>query len=391
MNKRLLLTIATVVLLVIISAVAIFIAKGYSFSTRDGKIVGSGIVSITSVPDGASVYLDGHLNTATNATISLSPKSYDVKIVKEGFIPWEKKITVKEGLVSDVKVTLFPGIPTLYPLTFNGVVNPTLSPDGQKLAFAVPTATVAGTLKQKGGLWVWSMVSQPISFVRGGEPHQIVISNSRLDFTKAKLRFSPDSKQILATIQEDGKEGEIYTRNYLLNTDSTDQQPNDVTPTIATLLKSWAADQKTKDAALIATIKVDSYQKVASSSAAMRWSPDETKFMVGTPRADATTSAIPQFDPKFPVKVYDLEAGGEFTMPAAKTYQWLPDSRHVVLVDDGRIMVADFDGSNPALVYAGTFDVMSVFPWPDSSRLVFISSFPTPTASQPNLYGINLK
>ncbi len=404
MSKRALVTVATLILMAVISAVAVFLAKGYTFDPKAGIVAGTGIIAVTSVPEGATVYLDDHLQTATNATInSLSPKSYKVRVVKDGFIPWEKQVDVKEGLVTDLKITLFPAIPTLYPMTFNGVVNPQLSPDGQKLAFAVPTATVTGTLKQKGGIWIWSMVSQPISFVRGGEPHQLVISNPNLDFTKATLRFSPDSKQLLATIQEGGREGEANTRNYLLNTDQTDQNPNDVTPTISAVLRQWDEDQKVNDAARIAAIKDLKIRNIASAAAVLKWSPDETKIMVGqatkpvaNPKASPTVktqeaSATAVFDPAQPVKVYDLELGQEYTMPAAKTYQWLPDSRHIVLVQDNRLAVADYDGSNAAVVYAGTFDEKSVFPWPDYSRLIFVTSFPTPTASTPNLYGINLK
>lgn len=383
MSKRSFLTVITLVLVIIISAAAVFLAKGYSFSPESGKIVGTGIISITSVPEGASVYIDGHLNTATNATISLAPKSYDIRVVREGFIPWERNVDVKEGLVTDLKLTLFPAIPTIYPLSFNGVSNLKLSPDGQNLAYAVPIATVSGSLRQRGGLWVWRMVSQPISFVRGGEPHQLVSSTSSVDFSKATLRFSPDSQQILATLQEGGLAGQPYTRNYLLEVDQSNQDPRDVTPTLATLLKSWDEDHKTRESALIQTIRVPDIRNVASASASLvattsgnlKWSPDETKIMVLKPKA----------------VVYDLENGQSYTLPEAKSYQWLPDSTHVVLVQEGKIAVADYDGTNVAVVYAGNFDPATVFPWPDASRLVFVTSFPTPTASQPNLYGINLK
>jgi hypothetical protein len=112
MSKRFLFTILSLLVIAVAAGIAVFLAKGYTFSTKEGAIVGTGIVSITSQPEGASVYIDGHLTTATNATIDhLSPKEYDVKIIKDGFIPWEKKVEVKEGLVSDLKITLFPAIP----------------------------------------------------------------------------------------------------------------------------------------------------------------------------------------------------------------------------------------------------------------------------------------
>lgn len=377
MSKRFIITIVTLVIIALAAGVAIFLAKGYTFSAKEKRIVGTGIITISSEPDSASVYIDGHLTTATNATISsLPPKDYAVKVVKEGFIPWERQVTVREGLVTPLKVTLFPAIPTIYPLTFNGVVNPALSPDGANLAFVVPAS--AG---KKAGVWVWTQTSnQPISFARSAQPHQIA-ANTVADFSKAILRWSADSKQVLAT---------VGNNNYLLDAGSLNSDPRDITAILQATLKSWEDDAQNKEAARVLSIKDVATQQIASTSATVRWSPDETKFMVVN--IDTKSKLESQ------VKVYDLEEKKDYNLPEAKLHTWLPDSRHVVLVEDEQssptgkaISVVDFDGTNKAIIYAGSFQDNFVFPWLDSSRLVIISSFPTPTASEPNLYGINLK
>lgn len=373
MSKKFIITIVTLIAIAVLAAVAILLAKGYTFSPTEKKIVGTGIIAISSEPDSASVFIDGHLTTATNATISsLSPKNYSVKVVKEGFIPWEKQIAVKEGLVTEVKVTLFPAIPTIYPLTFNGVSAPTLSPDGGKLAFVVPLS--AGSANKKAGVWVWTQIrNQPISFARSAEPHQIA-QNTITDFSQATLRWSADSKQVLAT---------VGNNNYLLESDKLNSDPRDITAILAATLKSWEEDTRSKDEARILAIKDLTMRQTASSAAVIRWSPDETKFMAG--KATDKNKPNPDF------KVYDLEDRKEYPLPPAKDHTWLPDSRHIILVEDTTISIVDFDGTNKAIIYAGSFQDDFVFPWPDSSRLVIISSFPTPTASEPNLYGINLK
>lgn len=382
-NKRFIITIVTLIVIGASATGAVMLAKGYTISPQTGKLQGTGLISVTSDPDGASIFIDGHLTSATNATIpSLPAKTYEVKIVKEGYIAWEKKVAVKEGLVSALKVTLFPAIPTIYPLTFNSVTNPTLSPDGGKLAFGVPLSTQSGSLKQKGGVWVLTMVSQPISFNRSSGFRQIVQSNSDLDFSKAQFRFSPDSKQLLVTIQDGGRDGIGYQRSYILQTDQqmSLSDVRDSTPTISSTLKSWDEDQKLKDEARLITIKSDKVGKVVSSAAKVIWSPDETKFIYQ--KTDVLLSGF---------RVYDILDNKEYELPVAKFYHWLPDSRHVILVQDGKIAMADFDGSNVAVIYAGNFLNSFVFPWPDSSKLVMLSSLPTPTASQPNLYGVNLR
>ncbi len=377
MSKHFIITILTLIVIGIGAGAAVLITKGYSFSPKEGRLVGTGIMSVASLPDGASVYIDGHLTSATNTSISsLSPQKYDVKIVKEGYIPWQKQIEVRESLVSEVKATLFPALPTIFPLTFNGAGSPILSFDGQKLAFSVPYNSDIRA-RQKGGIWVWTMISAPISFARGAEPHQLVASTASLDFSKAKLSWSPDSKQILVTLQEGGTAGDANTRNYLLSYDQSTDVPSlrDVTPTISSTLKGWEDDQKTKDQIKILAIKDLQIQKIASGSGVI-WSPDETKFIVQE-RNDK--------------KVYDLSSPLQYNLPKALVYSWLPDSKHVILVNEEKISVAEFDGANEAVIYAGKFQDNFVFPWPDSSKLVFLTSYSTPTASTPNLFGINLK
>lgn len=365
MSKKFIITIATLIAIVAIAAIAIFLAKGYTFSTKEKRIVGTGIISITSEPDAASVFIDGHLTTATNTTIaSLTPKKYSVKIIKEGFIPWEKEVKVSEGLVTDIKVTLFPAIPTIYPLTFNGVANPSLSPDGSKLAYIVPSASVS----KKAGVWVWTqMRNQPISFARSSEPHQTA-QNIGIDFSKATLKWSSDSKQVLA---------EVSGNNYLLDADRFNSEPRDITPILSATLQSWEDDARAKEQSRVLAVKDLAMRQIASSSALIRWSPDETKFMAGKDEQS--------------LKVYDLEDDKEYPLPEAQFRIWLPDSWHVILVGEKDISIVDFDGTNKSVIYAGSFQDNFVFPWLDSSRLVIISSFPTPTASEPNLYGINLK
>lgn len=374
MSKRFIFTILTLLIIGLAAGVAIFLAKGYTFSPKEGRVVGTGIISVTSIPDAASVYVDGHLTTATNATISsLVPKEYDIKLVKEGLIPWQKKVKVREGLVTDLKITLFPAIPTIYPLTFNGVKNAILSPDGGKVVF-----TVSGG--KKPGVWVWTFVdNRPIAFARGGQPHEIA-GNGTVNYSEATLRWSSDSKQVLATIGQN---------NYLLNDDTLNTEPKDITPTLANTTKTWDDDLKERDQVRLLTIKDLGKRQEASSSAIVRWSPDETKVLLRK-----ETLSIREKDPKSTIsgfKVYDLESNLTFDIPDARAQSWLPDSRHIILVEEGKISIVESDGTNKAVIFAGTFEDNFAFAWPDSSRLVVISSFPTPTASEPNLYGINLK
>lgn len=375
MSRRFLITLITLLVIGIAAGVAVFLAKGYTFSPTEKRIVGTGIISVSSEPDSASVFIDGHLTTATNATVSnLPPKQYTVRVVKEGLIPWEKTVEVKEGLVTELKVTLFPAIPTIYPLTYTGVTKPVLSPDGSKLAYIV-------TSGKNAGVWVWTMAkNQPIAFARGSEPHQIAQSSNLVDFSQSTLKWSPDSKQVLVT---------VGINNYLMDSDRLNSEPRDITPIITATMNSWEEDVASKNESKILTLQDLNARKIASDSAIVNWSPDETKFIFRkeplSQSEQRTTSVISG------MKVYDLEAKEEYELPAARAHLWLPNSKHLILIEDGSISIVDFDGINKAVIFAGSFKDNFVFPWPDASRLVIVSSIPTPTASDDNLYGINLR
>ncbi len=389
MNKRFIFTMLTLVILAVGGIIAAYIAKGYRVSSKTGMLIGTGIISVTSVPDQASVYLDGHLITATNSNInSLEPKTYSVKIHKDGYIDWENKIDVKEGLVIEIKATLFPALPSVYPLTQNGAIMPTLSPDSQKVTFIVPGNT------KKSGVWVWTMAAGQIGFARGGEPHQIMTPTTDTDLARGSLRWSPDSKQVLLSLVD---------RHYLLDQDKVNDPARDITPILQPTLKGWEDDQKQLNAAKVAAINNIQIRQTASNSAYLKWSVDETKF-------------IHSQDGQTNFKVTDLKFGKSYDLPSGSHYLWLPDSLHLVAVDTlslvatsaptfglaspspfkanfpaAKISIIEFQGTNKSEIFAGNFDPASVFPWPDSSRVVMLYSLPTTTASQPNLYGVNLK
>lgn len=64
---------------------ASYYARGYKFDLKTLKFQPNGILVLKSEPDGASVYINGELKTATNATISLSPELMMSRLKKTGF------------------------------------------------------------------------------------------------------------------------------------------------------------------------------------------------------------------------------------------------------------------------------------------------------------------
>lgn len=408
MSKQFIFTLFSLILIGLIAGGAIFLAKGYRYQTDTGTFAGTGIISVSSLPDQASVYLDGHLTTATDDNItSLPPKNYKVRIVKEGYIPWEKDIEVSKGLVSEIKATLYRSIPTIYPITYSGVDYALLSPDNLKLMYIIPNGLEGGlAAERKSGIWVWVMSNQGGLGLGTGEVQRQIVQSAGVDYTQAKYRWSPDSSQIFVDLPE---------RKLLLDTNGLNDVPRDITANYESTLKSWDQTESQTRLTKLSQIENIELRKTASDSAALKWSPDETKILYT--------------DKEGGFKLNDLSLDKSFSLPKASSYAFLPDSEHLVMVESAgttgtmsttgttggeaqvqspkpspsgnltikdlfalsRISIIEIDGTNRAEIYYGSVEPNVVVPWPDNSRLVVISSFPTQTASQPNLYGINLK
>ena len=71
-------------------------ARGVRVDIKSKKLETTGLLVATSIPDGATVFIDDHLTTATNTTINLTPNDYSVKIAKEGYLPWQKKLKIQK-------------------------------------------------------------------------------------------------------------------------------------------------------------------------------------------------------------------------------------------------------------------------------------------------------
>ena len=198
-TPRLFIVISIISFLSVGATYAIKFAKGYRPSIKSKALEGTGLLSANSFPRGASVFINDKLTTATDDTLNLPPGEYQVKIAKDGYTSWEKTIMLESELVTQTNARLFPSVPNLKPLTFSGCLNPTPSPDGQKIVFAVENATT----DTKNGLYVLELNNNPLSF--NSSATQITRSSQKYNFSESKLTWSPDSSEVLATLNSGKK------------------------------------------------------------------------------------------------------------------------------------------------------------------------------------------
>lgn len=376
MNKASLAIIAALIVVFSAVVVAITLARGYQFDFSNKSLTATGILVATSDPDGAEVIINGKLKTATNSTINLSPGSYTVRIQKDGFSAWEKQIEIKKEEVFKTNAFLFPNLPDLRPLTFSGVTDPVLSPDGTKVAFSVASSSsrLAGN-----GIWTLDM----------GRPFG-PISRQISKTVMTDFFWSGDSKQLVAS-------GAAET--YLLDTDVVNEQPATVTDRLPLMIDEWAGLKTQRQQAKLLKLPPGLADTLATSAGTLEFSPDETKVLY-TATASATllpvlatylpgTDPTPQMRNLEPGKKYVYDLKEDRNYPVANC-SWFPSSRHLLCVTENQISVVEYDGTNKAVVFNGPFDPKSVFVWPNWSKIVIL----TPLGGADNLknlYTINLR
>jgi len=375
---------------------AIFYAKGYRILPQSGRasIEGTGLLVLTSKPDGARVLIDGDFVTATNNTINLFPGTYSIEIQKDGYISWKKTIQVKKEVVTQATALLIPAAPKLEAVTTTGVDNIIIDSSYTFLAYMTASASA-----QKNGIYVLDMRSTPLISL-GITPTQIV-NNNIDDFSNAALSFSPDTKQLLATTS---------AATYLLSTNGINDKPQNVSSTLSQIEKDWQQQQLEKDKKLADALPKKIRQIASSNFKNMSPSPDGDKILysasisaqlpVITKKRLPGENTTPEDRNLKPgnLYVYDIKEDRNYLIldfsslnsnESLPKYLWHPDSNHLIFAQGKRIYIIEFDAQNKTTIYAGPFLDSYVFPWPDGSSTAIVTRL-SPEVPY-NLYRISLK
>lgn len=202
-TKRILFYSAAVIF-VLLSYVVILYAQGYKYSFSEAKFFRTGSINVKANED-AKVYLDDKFLNSTSFfgnsyTISgLLPKQYTVRLQKDNFSSWQKKVSVEEGLVNDYsRILLLPKSGNeavvlkqeitnlLYPTpkptpTLSPSVKPTPKPLPSKSPASSPASVSTDPFYLKNGVLFKNM--------ENGE-------TERLAYLVVGFAISPDSKKL---------------------------------------------------------------------------------------------------------------------------------------------------------------------------------------------------
>jgi hypothetical protein len=410
-----------VLLILTATTILILIARGYKLDLATKALKPTGLLLATSIPNGASVFVNGKLETATDSPVSLSPGTYEVGIKKEGFSPWKKTLQIEKEVVTKTDAYLFPSVPSLSPLTYTGAQNPLFSPDGTKIIYTIPLAEKIGLPAEalrvggaKAGLWLADLVEGPFGLF-AKEPRRLLKNTSVQNFSQSDYEWSPDSRQVLLTfsLSKDKKE------NFLLDVSQSPANLINVSWTISILRKQWQKDNNDKQKIQMEKLPKGLAEILSSKATDLAFSADQTKILyTATASATLPENLIPPLLGSSTQKqertlkagriyVYDLKEDRNFfigeakfqtrnSQPATEKQQkpnafisWFPTSRHLLLVEKEKISLLDYDGANQQEVYSGFFEYPYVFAAPSANKLILLTRLGS--TSPLNLYSLSLR
>lgn len=396
---RIIFFLITLIVVGTVGLFATYYARGYRFDLKTFKFQPNGILVLKSEPDGASVYIDSELKTATNTSISLPPGTYDVEVRKDGYFSWYKRLTIEKEIVTEADISLFKDVPSLSPVSSSGAVNPIMSEDGSKIVFSILPSSDNGS--DKAGLWELDTYSLPLGF--GAGPKRITDG----DMTGATYIFSPDGKQVLLTISNS---------IFLIDTGSftpQNQRVNIASKKDATLA-NWQTQKGTKNQSLIGNLPPELSDILSRKTSNFVLSPDNSMILYTASDSatlpDGLIRPLPGSSTQHQERsiqtghtyVYDIKEDRNFLVtdqavtinnddnPQVGAVRWMSTSRNLLLAQPGQIIIMDYDGTNRQVVYSGAYSAPSAFPFSNTTRLLILTNLGAPTGAA-NLYTLTVK
>lgn len=391
-----------IITLIVVGSLGVFAtyyARGYRLNFKTFKFLPSGILVIKSEPDGASVFVNGELKTATNANMTLAPGTYDVEVKKDGYFTWDKRLTIEKEIVTQATISLFKNVPSLSPTTLSGATNVIMSENGSKIVYSVLPAKNIDAAKI--GLWSLDTFSLPLGFSVG--PKRIADG----DMTNATYVFSPDGKQLLLTVSNG---------IYLIDTGSftSQNQRINVASRKSAILSEWEVEKQSTDQSLIKNLPAELADILERKSSSFIFSPDNNMVTYTAsssatlpdelikPLPGASTQAQERNIQEGHTYVYDIKEDRNFLIttdpvtinntdnPLVPALRWISSSRHLLWAGQDQVFIMDYDGTNRQVVYSGSYIIPSVFPFSNTSKLLILTNLGS-TDSTANLYTLTVK
>lgn len=398
-RKSFFIILSVVTSIVIITFLISIFARGYRLDTANNQftIKATGILSVTSKPRLANIYVNELLKGTSDNTINLNPGSYHVKITKDGFYSWEKNIQIQKEIVSPVDAQLFRISPELKNITQNGIINPRVSPDGNKIIYAIASSSADN---KESGLYILEINEFSILLGRYN-PRFLSPNLPSIDWSKYTYEFSPNSHQIIAhsTIKNSNS-----TYLFSLDQSLTSKNITDISSKSSIVKESWQSDLQQIVEAKLEKVPLPLTRLIATSSATLSLNSTNDKILyqannngildenIITPLPLKTNT---QTQSRSLIKnnyyVYDLKEDANFLIgdTSISNLSWIPNSNNLIFTQDKNIRVCDYDSTNYQTIYTGYTPIKNILTALDGYKIII--SHAVNSKSLPNLYSLTIR
>lgn len=428
----------TICLFLVALAGLIGYARGYRLDIRNTEVSSRGLVAVTSTPKSAKILVNNTLKGVTDTSLYLPPGTYTVTIVKDGYFPWSKTIKVQGEIVQSTDATLYPINASLNPLTNIGILRAIpFGVEGKKVLIfssAKPTQQVEtspeptiseeiGPAKQ--GIFVYDPRTQAVSIFpaltqiadysvfRNNFPSDTFDVIFSPDFDQIILFFNPKyaSRKTSVVSQFDTQYNtpETFDAAYLLNLSELNTAPLDVTYSALSLVDAWSTQKYANVLSLLSGYHKKIQTFIESSAKIVDISPDKTRILYEATMAASLEPVLKQ--PLIGVNqtqdvrntepnnlyVYDVREDRNYAVLSSSALDrqhgyplFHPNSKNIILNEDGSISVMDYDGMNKQKLYSGPYnkDFFAVTP---DGRVLVLANFNPALNESFDLYAMGIR
>ncbi len=381
----------------------ILYTRGYRFNLKEKKITSIGILSVSSSPNAAKIFINGDFKGVTNQNLQLPYGEYSIEVKKDGYTTWKKKLKIKGELVYTINAYLYPINPNLAPVTNLGIIKAISLDQTEKILLFVDNND-----PEKDGIYIFDAGKKYLSLF---PPLKKIILKQEIPlenylFEKTEVIFSPDFKEAIFQFKNENDEELV---SYLINLDSDNANNSltDVTNSKEILIESYQKEKEKEIKKILETTFSKDFIKTASNSfEIINYSPDKTKILyqakdnlelpiIISPPLPATNQTEEQRNlKKDSFYIYDKKEDKNYPLTIKinkdNPPQWHPNSRQLIFYEDKKISIIDFDGDNKQTLYAGPFE-NDFFVVSGDNKIILLINFNKEVNPNPDLYMINLQ
>ena len=108
-KRRTILFRISLIIFILTASAVVFYSQGYRFDFQEKRIVQTGAFYFKTMPRTSEIFINGKLEKETSLLTgsalidNLLPKTYEIRIEKEGYHSWQKNLEIKEKQVTEVK------------------------------------------------------------------------------------------------------------------------------------------------------------------------------------------------------------------------------------------------------------------------------------------------